>query len=735
MTGSPPRVSVLMAAHDAERFLRPALASVLRQTVSDLELVVVDDGSTDDTSAILDAIGDQRLVVVRNAERQGLAASLNRGLEAATARYVARLDADDVARPERLERQLDRIERGALGIVGSGILEIDEAGRPGAVHLMPASPPAVRWAALFSSPFYHPSVLVDRVLLEDHHLRYDPAYAESEDYDLWTRVLALADGANATEPLVLYRIHAGQASQRRRGLQRGLQRQVALREIARLAPELGERAAELAWRVGAGLRVEPDELGEATAAFVSLRTAFEARHGDGGRGAAAAALARAALRAPGSAASRALVQSFRIDPSWPAGTALRRASRPAVERAARRDAERWLAELDSGAPSRARVAAVFPEPTPYRAPLLDLVAQHPELDLTVIYAADTVARRTWAVEPRHRAVFLRGARVPGAWRLFHHDYPLTPGIARALRAARPDVVVVSGWSTFAAQASIVWCRGRHVPYVLVVESHDEDPRPGWRRGVKGTVVPRIVRESAGALVTGTLAHRSLISRGAAPEGIGIFANTIDVDAFAARAAGLAASRDELRRALGVENEDVAVLSVARLAPEKGLDTLVRAAAAIRDPRLVLVLAGEGSERARLAELARELAARVVFAGDVAWGRIVELYVAADVFVLLSEREPWGVVVNEAAACGLPLVLSDRVGAAYDLLRDGENGALVPAGDVQAAAEALRQLAEDEDLRRAYGARSRELVAGWGYRPSVDAFAAAVRRALPNGPPR
>ena len=72
---------------------------------------------------------------------------------------------------------------------------------------------------------------------------------------------------------------------------------------------------------------------------------------------------------------------------------------------------------------------------------------------------------------------------------------------------------------------------------------------------------------------------------------------------------------------------------------------------------------------------------LVLTGDVEWERIVELYVAADVFALLSEREPWAVVVNEAAACGLPLVLSDRVGAAHDLLRDGENGALVPAGDV------------------------------------------------------
>jgi glycosyltransferase involved in cell wall biosynthesis len=118
----------------------------------------------------------------------------------------------------------------------------------------------------------------------------------------------------------------------------------------------------------------------------------------------------------------------------------------------------------------------------------------------------------------------------------------------------------------------------------------------------------------------------------------------------------------------------------------------------------------------------------VLTGDVDWERIVELYVAADVFALLSEREPWGVVVNEAAACGLPLVLSDRVGAAHDLLHEGENGTLVPAGDVEAAAAVLRELAADGELRRTQGERSRVLAADWGYGPSVEGFLAAVREA-------
>ena len=115
-------------------------------------------------------------------------------------------------------------------------------------------------------------------------------------------------------------------------------------------------------------------------------------------------------------------------------------------------------------------------------------------------------------------------------------------------------------------------------------------------------------------------------------------------------------------------------------------------------------------------------------GDRPWEQIVEAYAAADVFALLSEREPWAVVVNEAAACGLPLVLSDRVGAGHDLLHDGENGVLVHAGDVAAAAAALRELASDPEARRRMGARSREIARDWGYAPSVANFLAAVREA-------
>ena len=145
-----------------------------------------------------------------------------------------------------------------------------------------------------------------------------------------------------------------------------------------------------------------------------------------------------------------------------------------------------------------------------------------------------------------------------------------------------------------------------------------------------------------------------------------------------------------------------------------------------------MLAGGGPERKRLRALARDTGVRLVLLPHTPWERISEVYAVADVFALLSTHEPWGVVVNEAAASGLPLVLSDRVGAAHDLLEDGRNGVLVPAGDAAAAGDALRALAADPDRRRAMGAASRQLVRGWGYEPSIETLLGIVRRVVGRG---
>jgi glycosyltransferase involved in cell wall biosynthesis len=202
---SAPRVSVVMAVHDGARWLREAVDSALGQTLGDLELIVVDDGSTDATAEILAGYGDRRLSVVRQ-PRAGLTRSLNRGLRRATTPLLARLDADDVARPERLARQLAFLDAHPdVGLLGTGCREIDADGAAGPVYAPPAEDAAIRRALIRRNPFVHSSVVMRRSLV-DKAGGYDETVAVAQDYDLWLRLSRVTRMANLPEPLVLRRL-------------------------------------------------------------------------------------------------------------------------------------------------------------------------------------------------------------------------------------------------------------------------------------------------------------------------------------------------------------------------------------------------------------------------------------------------------------------------------------------------------------------------------------------------
>jgi glycosyltransferase involved in cell wall biosynthesis len=165
-----------------------------------------------------------------------------------------------------------------------------------------------------------------------------------------------------------------------------------------------------------------------------------------------------------------------------------------------------------------------------------------------------------------------------------------------------------------------------------------------------------------------------------------------------------------------------LLYVGRLDAEKGLETLLEA---FRDVPGRLLLVGSGGDDARLRDLADE---RVTFAGPRDRDELVGFYAEADVFVLPSRSEPWGMVLNEAAAAGLPLVATEQAGASHDLIEDGVNGFRVPAGDVDALREALLRLQADPELRRSAGARSRELAARLTPEAWADGVVTAADRA-------
>jgi glycosyltransferase involved in cell wall biosynthesis len=379
--------------------------------------------------------------------------------------------------------------------------------------------------------------------------------------------------------------------------------------------------------------------------------------------------------------------------------------------------------------SALRVAYIAGEPSPWRAPHLDRIAVRPEIELTVVYAATTIQKREWSLDLQHDPIALRGPSLPLS-RILQHDYPLTPQIWRLLDRERFDVLVIAGWSLLATQLAVAWARVHYTPYLLVAENHLQEARPRWVRAVKSSVLRFVVPQAAGHLVPGTLAREHAEHYGARPDTVVLFPNTVDVDAYRLAAERLAPARERLRESLGIDPDAVVVTQVGRMMRQKGTDELLEAVALAErraGSKLHLLLVGDGPLRPELEHRARELDLPVTFAGFRQGEALFECYAASDVSALLSHRETWGVVVNEAAAFGLPLLLTDAVGAGADLLRPGENGLLVRSGDVEGQADALVRLT-DGATRRRFGERSAELVASWGYDQSVESFIAAVRAA-------
>jgi glycosyltransferase involved in cell wall biosynthesis len=208
-------VTVLIPAHNAGAFLREAVDSILAQTFTDFECLVIDDGSTDGAVEALRAIPDPRLRIERNPRNLGLIATLNRGLELARAPLLARMDADDVALPQRLERQVAAFAADpSLAIVGTWAQFVDEAGARGSVFPKPVGHDDIVARSLLGCPFVHPSVMF-RVAPVVAVGGYPADAPHAEDYALWLKLVLKHRCANLPEVLLLYRLHGGQVSQKR----------------------------------------------------------------------------------------------------------------------------------------------------------------------------------------------------------------------------------------------------------------------------------------------------------------------------------------------------------------------------------------------------------------------------------------------------------------------------------------------------------------------------------------
>jgi glycosyltransferase involved in cell wall biosynthesis len=199
-------VTILLPVFNGEDYLPEAIDSILRQTHEDFEFLIIDDGSTDRSLEIIRGYEDPRIRILINSDRLKLSGALNRGLDEAKGTFIARMDADDIALPDRLRKQVDFLNHNAeVGLCGTSIRVFGQARERNDIY--PKSTEDIRSYALFDCPFCHPTVMFRREWFASHLLRYSGCYYPTEDFELWSRAIEQFPSVNLEEVLLRYRIH------------------------------------------------------------------------------------------------------------------------------------------------------------------------------------------------------------------------------------------------------------------------------------------------------------------------------------------------------------------------------------------------------------------------------------------------------------------------------------------------------------------------------------------------
>jgi glycosyltransferase involved in cell wall biosynthesis len=369
------------------------------------------------------------------------------------------------------------------------------------------------------------------------------------------------------------------------------------------------------------------------------------------------------------------------------------------------------------APAHIRCAVLVPAPAPYREPLFRALSDHDRIALEVIYQS---ARQThwdqpsaWFANDRaYDVVYLRAFELPRRGRT---PVSWPRGLERALSSSDAQVVACSEFGPATLRA-LAWCRRHGRPLVILTEvTRDvEATLPGPQRALHRWLAAR----ARGFVAVSSRARERLLGLGVPSDAIELSLQSADLEPVRAAVVSRQRSRP---------GSPVRFLTVGRLVPDKNFDRLLEALASA-EVSAELHIHGVGPLEPELRETARRLGVPAVFHGFSTAQEMANAYAEADVFVLVSTFEPFGVAVREAVAAGLPLVCSRRVGAVDDLAFDERNALLVDPEDVGEIASALRRMSDDAGLRARLATGSRAVDGEHDLGHDVEALATAILRA-------
>ncbi|MFZ0663883.1 MAG: glycosyltransferase family 4 protein [Acidobacteriaceae bacterium] len=393
-------------------------------------------------------------------------------------------------------------------------------------------------------------------------------------------------------------------------------------------------------------------------------------------------------------------------------------------------------------PVPVKIAYFVSHPIQYQSPLLRRIAQEPDIELTVFYSSDHSVRGyadegfggvhvRWDIPllDGYAHEFLPGLCKRGASGLMT---PLSWGIFSRLRHGKFDVVWLHGYHTINALHAMVAAKLLGIPVLLRTDSTlDDRPRGPVRLAAKRVFFAFLRQMVRGVFAVG---HKNAeYWRASLGNGLPVFPMpyAVDNDSFRARAAKAASGREDLRRELNFKPRLPVFLFASKFLSRKRCIDLVEAFLRLApahgaEPLAYLLIAGDGEERLTIERrIASSGARNIRMLGFQNQTEIPRLFDLCDVFVLPSIHEPWGLIVNEIMNASRAIVLSDQVGCAPDLLRDGVNGFVFPARNVDALSAVLHRFIDDPSLARTMGSHATEIIDEYTFQRDVEGLRQAL----------
>jgi len=380
-----------------------------------------------------------------------------------------------------------------------------------------------------------------------------------------------------------------------------------------------------------------------------------------------------------------------------------------------------------------RIAILASHPVQYHIPTYRCLANVTGAQFRVFYCWDYGVRPTFDIgfgrEVKWNISLLDGydcellpniSPRPGS----HHFFGfINHSAVRQILRWKPDSILVHGYNHFTEWSIIATALATRIPLFHRGETHLMQPRSKIKMIMKKAMLGLLFSQLRGALAIGKLSADYYEYYGVPRDRIFVAPYSTDNDYFQNRSFESSFRARTWRAELGIRENARVFVYVAKLIPIKGCDDLIRAFGSLSEQNAELVIIGEGAQRAELEALARSYPqSRIHFLGFVNQAEIPSAYALGDVFVLPSHIEPWGQVVNEAMNLSLPIIASDQVGSAYDLISK-ENGWIFPSGNIEALRSVLVEALRADIVKM--GIASLNRINQWGPKQTAEGFVRAL----------